>query len=465
MGKDQSGQAGQEQRRAGRSPLGTVAKIVSGRANRGRPKRQPTPEEQSEARVLRFALQGTAAGLLPGERVARCLRSQVPTAQSVDVQYVSETHSSHYCNLQVCSSVWHCPMCAAKISERRRIELQTLISKHVAAGGSVYMATYTIRHGRFDDLADLLHRFLAARRKMRQGRRGQALRSDFGVIGTVSVLEVTWSVENGWHPHTHELIFSMGEIDITGYEKVVRLAWSDAAAANGLEMNEHGFKLDRTYGAVADYIAKFGHEPATDRPWGTETEMVKGHLKQGREGRGEKHYTPFALLRSIHEGADDLADKFIEYARCFKGRKQLTYSPGLKAFYAEEEKTDEEVMQEHEHEAVTLVELFPEQWEQVLGNDIRGELLESARSGRPGEVINFLSQFGITLYPDQVKRFEGWQVMTPEGLGRVSTVSYCDIFNRWRCSVYLDEAKEGTVWRAFDLVEVSMDVLVTENAS
>jgi hypothetical protein len=122
--------------------------------------------------------------------VARCLRRPVPVSKSVDVQYVPETSSAHYCGLQLCSSVWHCPNCAVLISEKRRAELAGLIQKHTA-GYSVYMTTYTIQHDRFDDLADLLARFLAARRRMRQGRRGMALREDFQVIGTVSVLEVT----------------------------------------------------------------------------------------------------------------------------------------------------------------------------------------------------------------------------------------------------------------------------------
>ncbi len=459
-------------RTASRKALGTVAKTVStqrtgggggfrnsagssGRRVNHKRRKHFTPEQQAAARVRRFALQSEAGRILPGERVSRCLRRRVPVAHSVDVQYVPDTSSAHFAGLQVCSSVWACPCCAAVISEKRRDELAGLISKHLAAHGSVYMTTYTIRHGKFDELAPMLARFLAARRRMRQGRRGVALRKQHNIIGTVSVLEVTWSEVNGWHPHVHELVFCAdAEMDTASYERAARSAWEDAAAAFDLDMNEHGFELQRTYGAVADYIAKYGREPATEKPWGVESEMVKGHLKAGR---GEQHFTPFALLAAVHDGRAELAPKFREYALAFKGRKQLTFSPGLKARYQEEEKTDEELLAEHEHKAVNLIELDDEQWDQVIGNDIRGELLESARSGRPGLVLALLEEFGVKLYPEQYSRFEHWQVQSPGGAGRVLSVQYCEILKRWRASIIFDQATVlGNKWQAYDLVELQM---------
>ena len=47
------------------------------------------------------------------------------------------------------------------------------------------------------------------RSKRKMGRSGQALRHDFQMTGTIRVLEVTRSKENGWHPHVHGLVFSM----------------------------------------------------------------------------------------------------------------------------------------------------------------------------------------------------------------------------------------------------------------
>jgi hypothetical protein len=90
-------------------------------------------------------------------------------------------------------------------------------------------------------------------------------------------------------------------------------------------MNEHGYKLDKTYGAVADYVTKFGHE-LFGKLWGTEAEMTKGHLKQGR-GTIE-HLILFGLLSQIYQGNEELIPVFQEYARYFKGKHQLTWSSG-----------------------------------------------------------------------------------------------------------------------------------------
>lgn len=353
-------------------------------------------ERAIASRARRFQLQSEAAALLPGEKVATCQREIVPVAAGVAIQHSPANKSAHYAGLKTCSSVWHCPVCAAKISERRRVELEKVIKQHIALGGSVYMTTYTISHHRHNNLPDLLDSFLRARKRMKQGRRGVALREDYQIAGTVSVLEVTWSEENGWHPHVHELVFCMlPELDASRYEHEMREAWRAAAQKEGLKMNEHGFKLDRTYGAVADYIAKYGREPERT-PWGVETELTKAHIKQGRMAQ---HYTPFALLAAIADGRDDLKPVFTEYATWFKGRKQLNYSAHLKSFYDLEEKTDEELASEQEEDAVTLVMLDRDQWAAVVANDIRSEVLEIARSGDAEKVVAYLAEFGIEASP------------------------------------------------------------------
>ncbi len=207
------------------------------------------------------------------------------------------------------------------------------------------MATYTISHTRFDDLSCLLQAFLRARKRLKQGKYAQWRKQGFGVVGTISVLEATWSSLNHWHPHVHELIFALQHEDATTmlcYERESRTAWRQAAEREGLHMNEHGYRLDRTFGAVADYIAKFGREPL-GTPWGVEAEMTKGHLKHGR-GPVE-HWTPFGVLYQVYLGREELLPVFKEYARYFKGRHQLTWSAGLRKRLLgdEQEKTDEEL--------------------------------------------------------------------------------------------------------------------------
>jgi hypothetical protein len=154
----------------------------------------------------------------------------------------------------------------------------------------------------------------------------------------------------------------------------VREQWRKSVEREVLSINEHGFKLDRTYGAVGDYIAKFGREPVR-ASWSTASELTKGHLKHGRD---EEHLTPFAMLHLIAQGRSELKPVFKQYAQCFKGKHQLVWSSGLRALLLNqvEEKSDVEIAQEPEQEEkVLLGQLDREQWKLVLANEARGKLL------------------------------------------------------------------------------------------
>ena len=77
-------------------------------------------------RLARFALQSQAAKLLPKERVKSCLRCRIDASISVGVKYNTKREKAHYSNLQRCGSVWHCPVCASIITEKRRAEIKKL---------------------------------------------------------------------------------------------------------------------------------------------------------------------------------------------------------------------------------------------------------------------------------------------------------------------------------------------------
>jgi len=164
-----------------------------------------------------------------------------------------------------------------------------------------------------------------------------------------------------------------------------------------LSINEHGFSVSRTYGSVADYVAKFGREPLRT-PWGAATELTKGHLKHGHD---EEHLTPFAMLWCISQGRDELKPIFREYAQWFKGKHQLVWSAGLRSLLLdrEEELTDVELAQEEEKEVVFLGRINRAQWYVVLAKDARGKLLEVARSGDWQQVIAFLVDIGADCGP------------------------------------------------------------------
>ena len=177
----------------------------------------------------------------------------------VDLVYNSITESASYAGLQTCGSVWMCPICAAKITERRKMEIEQAVKWAKGNDLKVVMMTYTFRHSFSDNLEDMLGKMSSAMYSYRSGRPYTSLREVYGIVGYIRCLEVTYG-ENGWHPHVHELVF-ISQSNIEGLEEKSRELWEQAAFKHGLSMNEHGFKMDCTDSRIAEYIAKFDKEP------------------------------------------------------------------------------------------------------------------------------------------------------------------------------------------------------------
>jgi hypothetical protein len=286
-------------------------------------------------------------------------------------------------------------VCSARISERRRELLARAVAAWEERGGTVALSSYTFSHRRSDVLSDTLPGFLAAQRWMTGHRPYKRLLELFGIVGVVRALEVTWGTNNGWHPHAHVLLFLPPGVDVVALEAALYLVWSAAAKRFGLTMSrEHGLKVQATYGSVAEYVAKWGHQPAR-RPWATPDEMTKGHSKRAhRVELAGSGYSPFDLLRwLIDTGESKAADLFRQYAAAFKRRRQLTWSPALAALLGvadEADKSDEELADEIREESLLLAQVGREGWRAVRLLNQRGQLLEVARAGDAAQLGAFV---------------------------------------------------------------------------
>lgn len=332
-----------------------------------------SPSTFQKARLLRYQMQSVARHMLPNSRVRICLRYQREKYGIVDVFKHRQTQKAFYGGLMVCGSVWICPVCAAKISERRRAELRKASTAHKEAGGYLTMLTLTFSHSKSDKLADLLNALGQATTKFRSGREYNNMRKRIGLIGTIRALEITYGA-NGWHPHIHLLNFHDKEIE--GYEreeiedKFYKL-WSSACAKYGLRCSrEHGVKLDDATEAD-QYIGKWGE--LIDKKWQIDSEMTKANIKRGREG----NLTPFDFLRMVIEDGDlEYMPQFVEYAESMKGKTQLYWSRGLKRRFLIEDRSDEEIAQAKEEPADRLGGLEWREWRIILESDKRAELLK-----------------------------------------------------------------------------------------
>lgn len=342
--------------------LGTIARFVV---------QNPTSAQIGSRMVQRYALQSEARRLLPDFDVSQCHRAIVPGGSGVDVYKVPGRLSAVYGGLHVCASVWSCPVCASRISERRRVELERGVVAADALGLHVYMATFTFRHGRRRALASTLATFLRALRVMWQRKGYRDLRVKAGLVGFVRALEVTYG-DHGWHPHCHVLLFVEARSGVAPEQLAasLRALWASAMDSCGLSGNGHAFDFRSTRGAVADYVAKWGHDAQVDLPWSASAEMTKSHVKQGR---GSSR-SPFGLLHDSLMGEDAAGALFREYAVAFKGRHQLQWSRGLRDLLGlvEDAPSDEELAASVD-DGVWLGHLTREQWRFILGCDLRGE--------------------------------------------------------------------------------------------
>lgn len=356
------------------APLGIRTKLAS-----------PSRDDKAKKR---FELQTAAARLLPKERVAKCLRDLAHDQTEVVITFSPETDQVHFKGLMACGSLWTCPVCSSKITELRRQELTRAVAAVKAKGLGIAMATYTQRHKKYQKCAELLEAFKQATRRFKSGKRFQSLKTKYGFIGSILALEVTYTEVNGWHVHAHEMmIFDhiLTGQQIQAAQVDFKHLWVKVAAADW----SHGFDLKAGFDAVGDYIAKFGREPK-NTGWTMEHEIAKSNVKQAAPGGR----TPFGLLDDYSQGDMDAGALFVEYAKAFKGRKQLHWSRGLRELLGlnEIESTDEELAELPQDDGLPVATLDAATWYGVLDHVGRWEIVCQVRAckGNPDAVMTWL---------------------------------------------------------------------------
>lgn len=317
-------------------------------------------DKKEDKRIERYLLQSVARKAVPKERVSICFRRRLP-AQNANVWRHRKTERCFYGGLAVCGSLWTCPVCAAKISEKRRSELKQALNAHKLEGGKVAMLTLTFSHSFDDKLKDIIVRFQKAVERFRSGKRYKRLMDKLGLIGTIRSMEITYG-SNGFHPHVHILYLYRNKVSLIDFEREFFDLWYMACDANDLETKQrYGVMLQD--GKKADgYVSK----------WGLEEEITKSHSKKGRKGS----LTPFDFLRKYVETEDTkYLVLFEEYVNATKRKHQLSWSNGLKAQFLIAEKSDEEVAQEKTENADLLGEIDYDTWKWILRLEKRGEFL------------------------------------------------------------------------------------------
>lgn len=343
-------------------------------------------------RAERYALQATArkiisaagrrAGLKYGHdfhRTAKCKHIR-HGGDYVGVHIDKKHGSAFFSSLVTCGSVSACPVCAAKVQERRRDEVAQAVTWAHANGLQCVMVTLTFPHRAWHSLRRLLKQQAAALNNLRHGGPWDRLKSRMGFRGLIRALECTHGA-NGWHPHTHELWFVSKDVDAEALKRDVLKQWKSACARAGLlDLNDskqvwyfelHAVDVKGNCSA-SDYLAK--NDDA--KHWGVDSEIAKSSSK----GRAKGLHV-FGLLKLAGEGDRRAARLYLAYIMAMKGKPLLRWSPGFKAEVGVQHIEDEELAEEKTEKADLLGFLSDDDWLTVRQYDAKAAVLDAAESG------------------------------------------------------------------------------------
>jgi hypothetical protein len=307
-------------------------------------------------RAERYRLKNTSARVLRNKRIKYCgLRRISP---QVDIH-----RDGSFTGVEHCSDIRGCPICNARITERRRFELKQALDAAERLGWKPYLFTLTYPHSTQDDLQALVDSFLGnehksgARRLFRNRKVWKNFAKTVGLQGIVYCLEATRG-QNGWHVHTHEILFlSINDPEKAGsiadWEAVLLPAWQKACVDAGLKTpNSHGLQI-QSANAISDYLSN----------WSVDYELTKANSKKGKADSR----TPWDMLRDFQETGDcQSADLFREFHRVFRGRHQLVYSKGLRQKLGlQKEKSDCELNEESNEKSPVVCSIDAERWMKV----------------------------------------------------------------------------------------------------
>jgi len=314
--------------------------------------------------IEKFSLQSAVRNLLPTSRTAKCVR--LTTGGDVAVLKSIEHKKCHYSGLQTCGSVWSCPVCSAKVSSRRKDETIDAMRQHLDNEGQIFFLTLTFPHYKQDSLKELIVKQREALKFYRKTYAYKQFVKETGYKGSIRALEVTFGLGNGWHPHTHEILFCTNKVTFAAIKKRLFKAWYDSCVKAGLPKPSYRNGVDVQGGNKAgEYLNKYG------------CELALSHTKKARNDR----FSPFDLLRAYkHDNDKQLGAKFVEFATAMKGARQLFWSPGLKDKFGINDMTDDELaaLQEDKSDEQGRIELI--QWRAVVRYGARATVLILSQS-------------------------------------------------------------------------------------
>lgn len=399
-----SGDAGRRRPSATRpaEPLGKYA-------NNSSPARRPkaaTPEERRERRQAkrreRHALRYRLRQITTLKRVKDCGHVTIngdgagPSLRLTAASAGGSGKTAGMSGLAHCGSVWACPVCSAKIATHRAQELADVMRWALEQGCSASMVTLTMRHHQGQTLRDCWDALSYAWSRVTSGKQWISDQEEAGLQGWVKAVEVTQG-KNGWHVHLHVLMIWRTSISSDLAEHVggrMHARWTKALQRRGFDsfrdsggLDVRLATLDPSAGGIGlhEYFVKLSHELT-----GGQAKLAKGG------GR-----TPFQLLQdALDTGLADDVERWWEWERASKGRRQVAWSKGLRDWAKLEPEQSDEDIAEEELAGDDLLLIQPEGWRALRHHPDRVcGLLEVAERKGYAAASDLLDQWGIGWLP------------------------------------------------------------------
>ena len=344
-------------------------------------------------------------------RTCDCHRATLTS--SVQVMFSKNHSKSFFGSVVQCGCVWTCPVCSAKISNRKGDEIRLAITQAKVLGLNSSLVTFTSPHTAGDSIDDLVKKMNKALSGWWRGSPATRFKQRYGIVGHIRAFEVRYGI-NGWHPHFHILIFSGFKLPSTN--KLLSLEfqdedwvwmfkrWVKMATTAGLKTpNMYGMDV-QTGDKAGQYITKFGSDGdlLTSRnrqvTWDFADEITKGNIKSGKKGSGSlsSSLSPWDILECISDSRSrkdrfHFENLFLDYSRAMKGVSQVRWSRGLRSFFVlGPEKSDSEIVSENSDVARILCTLTIEEWRYLIMNEYRATVLQLAENGGSEAVARFL---------------------------------------------------------------------------
>lgn len=119
--------------------------------------------------------------------------------------------SSHHSRIRNCGLRWKCTngfLCGYCAEKRRRSD-ELAIADALRGAPQSEFVTLTMRHGLLDSLSEQWRTLDRAWSKMTSGKAWMSFRTRFSIAGSSRSFDITWSRDEGWHPHFHAAFIFM----------------------------------------------------------------------------------------------------------------------------------------------------------------------------------------------------------------------------------------------------------------